>query len=512
MTYKVPFMLLTDGYKVDHRRQYPVGTTRVFSNLTPRKGRDAADKGVIFFGLQAAIKLYLVDYVNETFFSRPVDEVCDEYEAAMLDYLGPNEIGTQHVRDLHELGFLPLHINALPEGCFVPYGVPVLTVENSNPKFFWVTNYIETLLSSALWAATTSATTAFKYRVLLENWATATGSPQEFVGWQGHDFSFRGMSSVESAEFSGMGHLTSFTGTDTIPAIHMLKHYYEATGLVGGSVAATEHSVMCAGGKEDEYETYDRLLNLYPGGILSVVSDTWDFWKVLTEIVPALKAKILARNGKLVIRPDSGDPIKIICGDPDAPVGSPAFKGAVQLLWETFGGTFTEKGYAVLDEHIGVIYGDSITLARAEAILSTLADHGFASCNVVFGIGSYTYQYTTRDQHGFAMKATWCEVNGQEHLLFKDPVTDDGTKKSARGRVVVCEHESGEGIVLVDGLNYEQWIDAADFDLLQPVFIDGETHGFQTLDKVRTMVAGNVARWRYNAGYEASWKDSAHNP
>lgn len=487
-------MLLTDGYKVDHRRQYPAGTTRVFSNMTPRKGRAADDTGVIFFGLQAAIQHYLIDYANETFFDRPTADVCAEYEAAMLEYLGPNDIGSDHIAELHEFQRLPLEINAIPEGMFVPYGVPVLTVENTDERFFWVTNYIETLLSSALWQATTSATTAFKYRILLEDWAEATGTDQAFVDWQAHDFSFRGMSSPETAVMSGMGHLTAFTGTDTIPAIAGLKHYYDATGLVGGSVAATEHSVMCAGGKNDELETFDRLLDLYPSGILSVVSDTWDLWKVLTDIVPTLKTKILARDGKLVIRPDSGDPVKIICGDPDAEYGSPASKGVVELLFDTFGGTMNEKGFIVLDSHVGTIYGDSINLDRAERICQGLADKGFASANIVFGVGSFTYQYNTRDTHGFAMKATWSEVGGEEHLLFKDPVTDDGTKRSARGRTVVSR--TGGNYNLVDGLNLSEWHEMAGVDHLREVFLNGKVSNTLSLDSVRSNVQMEVAKRR----------------
>lgn len=485
------FMLMTDGYKVDHRRQYPEGTQRVFANLTPRKGRDEDDTGVIFFGLQAAIQRYLIEHVNDTFFARDEDEVAIEYFDAMQDYLGPNGIGTDHVRALHRLGYLPLEIRSVPEGTFVPYGVPVLTIENTVDEFYWVTNYVETLFSAAIWKAITSATTSFKYRVALEFWAVETGSPIEFVDWQGHDFSFRGMSSPESAMFSGAGHLTSFTGTDTIPAIHFLKHYYDAEGLVGGTVPATEHSVMCAGGKADELETFERLLDLYPEGIVSVVSDTWDLWKVLTEYLPALKDKIMARNGKLVIRPDSGDPVDIICGNPDAPLGSAEGKGVVGLLYETFGGTENEEGYIVLDEHVGCIYGDSITLDRANRICGRLADQGFASANVVFGIGSFTYQYNTRDTHGFAIKATWAQVDGTEHLLFKDPVTDDGTKKSARGRLVVMQ--DGAGLKLYDGMTEDEHVSMYRYDVLETTYLNGELVGRVTLEEVRDRVRGEVA-------------------
>ncbi len=493
MTFKVPFMLLTDGYKVDHRRQYPELTEFVFTNETPRKGRNSDDTGVIVAGIQGGIDEYLVDYAHDTFFARPVDEVCAEYEQAMLEYLGPNEIGSQHVRDLHALGYLPLEIRAVPEGTFVPYGVPVLTVRNTDRRFFWLTNYIETLLSAITWQFITSATTAFKYRLILERWAVETGSPLEFVGWQAHDFSFRGMSSPQSSLYSGAGHLMSFYGTDTIPAIHYLKHYYGAEGLIGGSVPATEHSVMCAGGKEDEYETYARLLRLYPQGIVSIVSDTWDLWHVLTSILPGLKNEIMNRDGKVVIRPDSGDPVKIICGDPEAPDHSPARYGVVRLLWDLFGGTYTDTGHKVLDSHIGVIYGDSITLERCNAICAELARQGFASANMVFGVGSYTYQYNTRDTHGFALKATYAVVDGEEHLLFKDPVTDDGTKRSARGLLVVNRNEKGQ-LTLQDGLNWAEYLAARPDDVLETIWDNGDFVKRTNLAEIRERVNGEVAR------------------
>jgi len=321
----------------------------------------------------------------------------------------------------------------------------MFTVENTRPEFFWVTNYIETMLSNVIWKACTSATTAYHFRKTLEAAARATGGDSRFIDWQGHDFSFRGMSGVEDAALSGAGHLLSFTGTDTVPAIQLLDRYYPGAdnGLVGGSVAATEHSVMCAGGQDNELKTFGHLLDVYPSGILSVVSDTWDLWKVLAYTLPQLKERIMARPGKLVIRPDSGNPADILCGTAKPEIMTADFRperdaryaGVVESLWNTFGGTINGSGYKVLDSHIGAIYGDSINRERAIEITDRLAAKGFASTNVVFGCGSYNYQYVTRDTFGFAMKATWAQVSGVEHQLFKDPVTDDGTKRSARGRL-----------------------------------------------------------------------------
>lgn len=385
-------ILLKDGYKVGHKFQYPDNTTLVYSNLTPRKSRQDDISEIVFFGMQYFLKEYLIRQFNEHFFQLPKDEVLRQYRRRIDNYLGPDSITYDHIAALHDLGYLPLEIKALPEGSLVPMRVPVLTIRNTIPEFFWLTNMLETLMSAILWKPCTSATTAFQYLRTFTQYARETvGNDLSFIPWQGHDFSFRGMSGIEDAVLSGAGHLLSFAGTDTIPAIDFLEAYYGANceqELVGGSVAATEHSVMCMGMQDSEIDTFERLIStVYPAGIVSIVSDTWDFWQVITDFMPRLKANILARNGKVVIRPDSGDPVKIIVGDPDAPADSPAHKGAIECLWETFGGSVTPQGYKLLDPHIGLIYGDSITTVRQKAILEGLKQKGFASYNVVLGIG-----------------------------------------------------------------------------------------------------------------------------
>lgn len=445
-------MTLIDGYKTDHRRQYPTGTEYVYSNWTPRGSRIDGVNKVVFVGLQPFLVRYMEQAFAEGFFNKDEDDVAAAYTARMNSYLGPNSIGEEHIRGLHRLGYLPLEFKALPEGSLVPLRCPMLTVENTHEDFGWLVNYIETLMSCELWQPSTSATIAKRMRGLLEDFAEKTGSPMEFIDWQGHDFSFRGMAGVESACLSGLGHLTQFTGTDTIPAIEFVEAYYgthDENTIIGGSVAATEHSVMCAGGRDDERETYERLIDLYPSGILSVVSDTWDLWKVLTETLPSLKDKIMAREGKLVIRPDSGDPADILCGDPrytwpDGEYEQAIADGVVETLWKTFGGTITETGHKLLDSHIGVIYGDAINYDRAKDILTRLEAKGFASANVVFGMGSYGYQYQTRDTFGFAMKATSVTINGVERPIFKKPVTDNGMKNSLTGKIAVLLSDTGD--------------------------------------------------------------------
>jgi len=244
---------------------------------------------------------------------------------------------------------------------------------------------------------------------------------------------------------------------------------------------------MCAGSKDGELETYRRLIqDVYPTGIVSLVSDTWDLFNVITNILPQLKPIIMARNGgessidKVVIRPDSGNPADILCGDPSAPVESPEHKGVVELLFEIFGGQVNDKGYKVLDSHIGTIYGDAITLDRCKEICDRLAAKGFASTNVVYGIGSYTYQYLTRDSLGFAMKATSVTINGQQQAIFKDPKTDSGTKKSALGRVYVGK--GAEGLELFDDSTGAL---VQELNLLTPLFENGKLMKEVTLADIR---------------------------
>jgi nicotinamide phosphoribosyltransferase len=482
-------LFLTDGYKTGHHQQYPKGTTLVYSNFTPRSNK-YAPKGcdqLVSFGQQMVMK-QIHESFEKDFFSKPKDEVCGEMKRELSMYLG-TDYDVSHFEALHDLGYLPIAVKALPEGTLVPIKVPVLTIYNTHPDFYWVTNYLETILSNLLWKPMTSATIAHTYRKVLTKWQEKTDAERGwFIDWQGHDFSMRGMDSVEAVISSGLGHLTSFLGSDSLPTIYGARKFYGATDVVCGSVNATEHSVMCAGSKEDEVGTFRRLLETYPTGILSVVSDTWDLWKVCTEHIVTLKEEILARDGKLVIRPDSGDPVDILCGwsgfDPEGESeeakNEPQNKGVIELLWDVFGGTINEQGYKVLDSHIGAIYGDSITIDRANEICARLEAKGFASTNVVLGIGSFTYQYNTRDTFGFAMKATYVEVNGEGREIFKDPITDDGTKKSATGLLHVTKHNEN-GYMLVDKVSWENEANGE----LQTIYKDGQFENQTTLTEIR---------------------------
>lgn len=449
---------LTDSYKVGHHDMYPDGMTFLLSNWTPRSSRIDGVKKVVFFGLQGFIKEILMKEFENNFFKKDRETVVKEHQRRVELLLG-TQFNVDHWRKLHDLGYLPLRFRALPEGVEVPLRVPMFTIENTHKDFAWLVNYIESVMSNQLWQSMTSATTALYFRRVLDKYANETSDTPEFVDWQGHDFSFRGMSSYLAGAMSGAGHLLSFAGTDTLVAMDWAQEHYNAKGFIGGSVPATEHSVMCAGGKETELETFRRLLKKYPKGIISIVSDTWDLWKVITEILPQLKSEIMARDGKLVIRPDSGDPVDILCGTVQGNFtevmewesmarNQKIHKGVIELLYEIFPGPTNSKGYKTLDSHIGVIYGDSITVQRAEQICQRLKAKGFASTIPVLGIGSFSYQYVTRDTFGFAVKATYCEVNGEGRNLYKDPVTDNGIKKSAKGKLAVINDFSGEYILV----------------------------------------------------------------
>lgn len=519
---------LTDGYKLDHRRQYPKGTEYVYSNWTPRSNeyfKEAKD-GCVVFGIQYFIKKYLIEYFNKHFFNLDEEYAVESFRRRIDTFLGENNVGTEHIRELHRLGYLPVRIKALPEGSICPIRVPMLTIINTDPRFFWVTNYLETLMSCELWLPMTSATTARVYRKELERHAEKTGFDKNVaLGFLCHDFSMRGMAGLEASITSGMGHLTSFFGSETIPAINAIEEYYNADAekyLIASTVPASEHSVACANGvlgdideveeifdekekrirkatTEDklsygEFNMFKRFITeLYPKGFVSIVSDTWDLWKVVTDYVPRLKNEILARDGRLVIRPDSGNPVNIIAGynindfenfeeeaEFRASHEDAEFVGVYETLWNIFGDTVNEKGYKVLDSHIGVIYGDSITIERQKEIYKRLEEKGFAATNLVLGIGSYTYQYRTRDSLGFAMKATWCQINGEPKEIFKSPKTDSGMKKSLKGLIRVDKDENGT-YYATDCVSKEQEAGGC----LEVVFENGELKKEVSLKEIR---------------------------
>lgn len=560
--------LQKDVYKEAHRQCYHPEVTEVYSNYTNRNGTYAIGNklgGVVNFGLQYFIKQFLIKEFNEDFFSKPKEEVCKTHKRILSSMMG-FDVDVKYLEELHDLGYLPLEIKSLPEGVIVPYGVPSFTVKSTVEGFQWLTNAIETALSADVWPMQTSATTTANFKLNFLRTGAKTGIPESLLGWLIHDFSFRGMFGRQAAAMSGLAHLTSSYGTDTIPAVVMAEQYYGANvekELVAGSVVATEHSVTCSWQSEGELAFLDYLMKeVAPTGILSVVADTWDFWNLVTNLLPQRKEAILARDGKLVIRPDSGDPVEILCGrsspilknvnlsellyeveedggdvlvevegklyvvdsynaynfrlDYNEATVSQTFhgrlselisngiiaeaseelqksleipeweqKGLVECLWDIFGGDVVEVDgipWKHLNAKIGAIYGDSITLERQKEIIRRLEEKGFAP-TVVLGVGSYTYQYVTRDTHGSAVKATSVVKAGKREAIFKDPKTDS-KKKSAKGLLQVTQDKDGK-IILVDDVTPE--VEAND-NFLEVVFFNGELVKETNLQEVREII------------------------
>lgn len=544
----------TDGYKVGHRPLYPDGTNFTYSNGTFRSDKLFLnnksvsrfwDHKVVLFGVQGSLR-EINGLWKRSFFDKPKAAVCKRYARRMKHYLGDGRVDVKCFEALHDLQHLPINVLALPEGSRVNMNVPVYVAYNTHPAFFWLVNYLETIMSALIWKMSTNATIAYEYRRTFEYWADLTGVPRAFVDIQGHDFSFRGLSGPEDAARVSAGHLTVFKGTDTLPAIDYVEDMYGADveqEFVACSVVATEHAVATSNilfnvsqlvkKISDQIDAITQpafdlaelrtqgeaqfirqvLTEKCPTGVVSLVSDSFDFWEVITKVAPSLKDVILNRQpdelglAKTVFRPDSGNPVEIICGtaypleslentkelgklvyssflkQPEEPLvvrckdrfynvvlthyelptsdtlkwlpefleitePTPEMKGAVQCLWETFGGTETATGHKALHERVGLIYGDSITVERADEILRRLYVAGFASCNIVFGIGSYTYQYNTRDTFGFAVKATAVQVDDEVIELFKAPKTEKDTlKKSAKGFLRVVKDEANNFVL-----------------------------------------------------------------
>lgn len=571
-------LFMKDAYKTGHLYQYPPNTEYVYSNMTARGAshfhwKDFNGK-VVNFGARGFAQEILRDLWDRNFFLMDKDVVIEEYQDMINSALGAKVVGTSHLSDLWDLGYLPLEVKALPEGELVNLRVPLMTIKNTDPRFSWLVNFMETVWANYTWKPLTVATIAYEYRRLSERFAEETGADKGFAIFQNHDFSARGMSGAEDSARAGAGHLLSSVGSDTLAAGKYLVDYYRANWaqeLIFTAPPATEHAVMCLNyAVYGEEGTYRRLINeVYPDGMVAIVSDTINLWDVLTKVAPKLKDDIMKREGnpfgpgKVVFRPDSGNPVKIITGDNDwvlvrdqaykdgieeafnkhfkvptdgrqwgfkfevpqeiivkvvgadsdlsyhkitFPAGfygdypnrgaavpliprevglaetyypTPAEKGALQILWEEFGGTVNEAGYRILDPHVGLVYGDSITLDRAEEIFQLMKDHGFASTNIVFGVGSFTYQYLTRDTFGLAVKATWGQISGVGHDLQKTPITDDGTKHSAKGLLRV-EKENGEYV-----LYQQQTAEQADLGELKTIFKNGYIQDLQTLGEMR---------------------------
>lgn len=445
-------ILTTDAYKQTHWKQYPQNTQRVYSYLESRGG---AFNETVFFGLQYYLREYLAGIVVESWMIDEAEEFCQKLFGA--NYF--NRSGWEYIVREHN-GRLPLRIKAVPEGTVVPFRNVLATVENTDDNVPFLTNFIETLLMK-VWYPITVCTNSWQIKQRIKHYAEKTGADWDpfFL----NDFGFRGVSSSESAGIGGMAHLVNFLGTDTLAGIEYAMRYYDSD-VVGHSVMAAEHSTVTSWGREQELDAYKHFIEQFPTGLMSVVSDSFDIYHAVDQFFGVdLKDDILARDGKFVVRPDSGDP-------PSMSVD------VLNLLWGRFGGTVNTLGYRVLNPKIGMIYGDGIDYHSIGDILEAVSKAGFSIGNLVFGMGGALLQKLDRDTHKFAFKASGVKVDGVWRDIYKDPVTDPG-KSSKRGRLKLVRDMAG---------NYE----TADFsdprpDEMVTVFENGEILQKYSFDEVR---------------------------
>ena len=543
MGFKINSLYLTDAYKTGHMKMLAPGTTKLYGTWIPRSLKHAP-KGIdkiVSFGQQLVWK-WIHDEFEENFFytekrknlenpnsstfqnALNMGELLElknkalSFSKDMLLYLGMDFNG-EHFEKLWDLGYLPIKVKALPEGIETNPNIPHMTFVNTVDGFAWLTLYLETIVSSLAWKPSTSATIARLYRKQAEEWVKKTDPDNLLlVDYMCHDFSARGLNPHDMVS-SGLGHATSFRGSDTLSVIPAARYFYNEpeNEVCINSVNASEHSVSTTKiFTVGEQQMISDWLKIFPKGILSIVADTFDLWKLITEYLPNIKEEILARDGKLVIRPDSGDPVDILCGESFTKTGqhigkgtpdyiesvdnTPEGKGVIELLWDIFGGTTNEQGYKVLDPHIGAIYGDSITPERQKKIYERLAAKGFAATNIVLGVGSFTYQYNTRDTLGFAAKGAWFEVKDtgkcncghtiecdciKEYNIYKDPITDDGTKKSLKGLLRVdYVNDYGQKNPEIKVFT-EQTPLQESTGLLQVIYEDGKFYNQTSLTEIR---------------------------
>ena len=479
-------MLFSDTYKHTHPRMYPSNQNTLVSYLVARKNMSKAFPKMVFQGLQPFLIDYLINGFNEQFFNLPLERVEKEYKHYMDIQIGVENTEWHRVEALHKLGYLPLEIRAIPEGTIVNMGIPVVEMINTHPDFAWVVQWVECILQAELWAPCSYATVGKAYHDLAEKYySETTENADPFMAMA--DFGMRGMSCIEDSIRASASWLLSFNKTSTIPALPYIDQYYVADCAkngIGRGAVSTEHSVMGANFAidGDEITFVKRLLTeLYPNTSFSMVSDTYDYWNMVENIIPACKEEILAHNGKLLIRPDSGDMVEITIR-------------TIETLWEEFGGTINSKGYKELNPHIGLIYGDGCTLNRVHTIYDELKNLGYAANNVVFGVGAFCFHalfddedkmtVITRDTFGMAMKATFGVFGNKKLFIFKDPKTDkDNLKKSHKGCCRVYE-ENGE-------LRCEdELLEISNDTLLETVFKDGKLVKTYTFMDIRQRMYG----------------------
>lgn len=470
----LPLIIDTDSYKTSHYLQYPPRTTEVSSYIEARQSffrgmnilEPAHYDGSVFFGLNYFLKNFLSQRVTHSM----VDLMRDICKGHGVPF---NERGWRDLVD-HHGGVMPLEISALPEGFVAPAGIPQVQVRNTDPEFGWLVSYIETRLLSVIWYCSTVATLSREIKRVIRTFMEQASEPLDGIDFMLHDFGSRGVSSQESAGLGGMAHLVNFKGTDTLAAIYAAKEFY-GCDMAGFSIPAAEHSTMTAWTKDGEVEAYRNMLKQYgkPGAIIAVVSDSYDLFNAIDNIWGGeLKADVEAfgaAGGKLVIRPDSGVPEKVV---PEV----------LKRLMDKFGYTVNERGYKKLPPYIGVIQGDGINYESIKRIMYALVPHKFSPANLAFGMGGALLQQVNRDTLGYAMKACEMVIDGKRTDIYKDPATDSG-KRSKRGRQAVIRNEIGVFAKREDALV------EGEVNLLRPVWINGELLIDTSFEEVRANAA-----------------------
>lgn len=452
-------ILNADSYKASHYLQYPQATTQVSSYIEARGGRFET---AVFFGLQMFIKKYLTKPIT----GADVDEAKIIMEAHGVPF---NEEGWRYIVEEYD-GYLPIEIQAIPEGMVMPIRNAVVQVINTDPNCAWLTSYVETALLRAIWYPTTVATVSYNCKKVIMKYMIETAENTENIDFKLHDFGARGATSEEAAAIGGAAHLVNFMGTDTISAIVATRKYYDAD-MAGFSIPAAEHSTMTSWGKENEAKAYANMLDQFsrPGKLVAVVSDSYDLWNAIDNIWgDELKSKVENSGGTLVVRPDSGDPISIVTE-------------TVERLMQKFGFSINAKGYRTLPDCIRVIQGDGIEEKTIEAILASMKIRKQSADNIAFGMGGALLQKVDRDTMNFAMKASAAKIDGLWRDVYKDPITDKG-KRSKKGRLaVVKDQQKGYKTIRENDLGQRE-------NVLQIVYSNGEILKTYNFDEVRKNV------------------------
>ncbi|XP_063070987.1 nicotinamide phosphoribosyltransferase 2 isoform X1 [Engraulis encrasicolus] len=457
------FLLATDSYKVTHYKQYPPNVNKIYSYFECRRKdrRDPQFPEVVFFGLQYLLKKYLAGRVIT---EEKIQEAKQFFQMHFKQKVFDEE-GWRRVLEKYD-GRLPIRIKAVPEGKIIPRGNVLFTVENTDPDFFWLTNYVETMLVQ-MWYPITVATVSREFKKILAKHLKATSGSLEGLDFKLHDFGYRGVSSQESAALGGAAHLVNFCSTDTVAGLLMAQRYYWCP-MAGFSIPAAEHSTIISWGRSREKDAYESLLDQFPSGPLAVVSDSYDIFKACKHIWgDKLKERVMERSedSALVIRPDSGDPADTLLE-------------VIRILEESFGCSRNANGYKVLPSYLRIIQGDGIDLKSIESILERLGDEGWSVENVFFGCGSALLQKLNRDTLNCAFKCSYVESNGKGMDVYKQPVTDP-SKGSKRGRLSLRKNSDG----FIETV--ERGIGKPEEDMLVTVFENGSLLQDYTLEEIR---------------------------